>query len=126
MQYKNKTTGELIDLDNFEEVKEPLDGFKNSVKQVIEGKTLEWGEVSDREMDWFEAKAWCEERGGRLPTRVELLQAFDEKVEGFQGFYFWSSTEYYNNTALAWPVNLASGYTNFNTKTNSGYVRCVR
>ena len=96
--------------------------------QKIPSKELEWGEVSDREMNWFEAKKWCEEKGKgwRLPTRVELLQAFDEKIEGFKGYTFWSSTEYYNSTANAWYVNLYTGYTSNNTKVTAYSVRACR
>jgi len=37
---------------------------------------------------------------------------------------YWTATE--NNTTNAWNVNMSSGSTNNNNKTNSNYVRCVR
>jgi len=96
--------------------------------QEIKGKTLEWGKVSEKEMTWNEAKKWCEEqgKGWRMPTRVELIQAYDEKVEGFSGYTFWSSTETYSNATGAWVVYLYYGFTNNLNKVNSKYVRCVR
>lgn len=96
--------------------------------QEIPAKRLEWGKVSDKEMNWNEATRWCESQGEgwRLPTRIELLQAFDDKIKGFSGSTFWSSTENYNNTAYAWVVTLYSGYTYNITKVTSYYVRCVR
>ena len=98
------------------------------IKQSIPAKELEWGAVSDKEMNWEEAKKWCETQGEgwRLPTRAELIQAFDEDILPNSGNYFWSSTENYNNPANAWNVNLNNGNTNNNNKTNGNYVRCVR
>jgi len=96
--------------------------------QEIKGKTLEWGKVSEKEMTWNDAKKWCEKqgKGWRMPTRVELIQAYDEKVEGFSGYTFWSSTETYSNATGAWVVYLYYGFTNNLNKVNSKYVRCVR
>ena len=64
-----------------------------------------------------------------LPTQKQLMQAY---VDGSNynlpnsGYYFWSSTEYYNNPAAAWLVYLTYGYTDSNAKTTSFNVRCVR
>ena len=64
-----------------------------------------------------------------LPTQKQLMQAYiDGSANNLPnpGNNFWSSTEYYNNTANAWNVNLNNGNTNNNTKVSSNYVRCVR
>ncbi len=64
-----------------------------------------------------------------LPTQKQLQQAYiDGSANNLPnpGYTFWSSTEYYNTTAIAWPVTLTSGYTNVTTKASSNYVRCVR
>jgi hypothetical protein len=102
--------------------------IKENIKQVIEAKTLEWGAVSDKEMNWENAKKWCEAqgKGWRLPTRVELIQAFDEGALPTSGKHFWSSTENYGNPANAWYVSLNYGYTFYNTKVTLNCVRCVR
>ena len=98
------------------------------IKQSIPAKELEWGAVSDKEMNWEEAKKWCETQGEgwRLPTRAELIQAFDECILPSSGSIFWSSTEVYNNPAYAWNVYLSNGFTTTNGKTNGFYVRSCR
>ena len=93
-------------------------------KQEITAKTLIWGETSKEPMTWEEAKEWCEEQGGRLPTRLELQQAYEDKVEGFKENCYWSATE--NNRAFAYYVNFYNGNTYFFDKTFAPYVRCVR
>ena len=71
----------------------------------------------------------CSERGNgwRLPTQKELMQVY------IDGSYWnlsqpaanhWSSTE--NSSTSAWNVNLSTGYTGYNGKTNAYAVRCVR
>ncbi len=64
-----------------------------------------------------------------LPTQKQLMQAYiDGSANNLPnpGYYFWSSTEFYNNTASAWYVALYFGYTNNGTKVTAYYVRCVR
>ena len=97
---------------------------KPVVQQKIPAQTLEWGETSPTEMTWYEAKKWCEEQGGRMPTRIELLQAYEDNVEGFVANNYWSATEY--NSTYAYDVNFDDGNTNCDNKTNAYYVRCVR
>lgn len=100
---------------------------KNWTRQIIEEKTLEWGDVSSEKMSWEDAKKWCEEHGGRLPTSVELLQAYTDKVGGFtQELYFWSATTYTNYQNIAICVDFGSGTVGANSKSSSYYVRCIR
>lgn len=90
---------------------------------------LEWSQDLG-EMDWNEANKKCEELGGRLPTRLELLDLLDnhrKDIEDWDRYYtLWSSTECYNFTAYAWYVYLDCGNTNNDTKTTKNNVRCVR
>jgi hypothetical protein len=97
------------------------------IKQHIVAKDLEWGAVSDEEMNWKNAKKWCAKqgKGWRLPTRVELVQACDEGVLTGD-CWLWSSTETYNTPASAWVVFLTNGNTTTNNKPTSNYVRAVR
>ena len=100
---------------------------KEWVKHTITEKTLEWGAVSDEEMNWEDAKKWCEEQGGRLPTALELQQAYADKVEGFtQSSNYWSATTYPASYSYAMVVFFYVGYSSSFGKTNSFYVRCVR
>ena len=101
-----------------------LEEIKEGTTQQIPAKILVWGETADGTMDWEEAKKWCEEQGGRLPTRVELLQAFEAKVGGFKSDFYWSSTEY--DSGNAWGVGFSNGYVNVDGKNGVYYVRCVR
>ena len=100
--------------------------IKENVIQEIPAKRLEWGETCDKELTWKDAKKWCEKqgKGWRLPTRLELMEAFEAKIDGFQSGYYWSSTEY--NTNFAWYVVFSNGGSNFNLKNFSYYVRAVR
>ena len=99
---------------------------QEKVIQAIPAKTIEWGETSEKEMTWQEAKDWCKEQGGRLPTQIELLQAYEGRVT-FPKDSFWSSTESYYNSSNACTVYLNLGYTLNSDKTlSSYYARCVR
>jgi hypothetical protein len=99
---------------------------QENVIQEIPKKTLEWGRTCEKELNWQDAKDWCEKqgKGWRLPTRVELLQAYDEKVPGFGAGYYWSETEY--SGTYARNVNFTGGGQSYDDKTYTIYVRCVR
>jgi len=86
---------------------------------------LEWSEDLG-EMDWDEATKKCKEMGGRLPTRAELLDLYDNHREECKemGGSYWSSTEY--NSYNAWGVNFYNGFVYSNFKCYSFSVRCVR
>ena len=107
---------------------EALEGKKTVWTQhEVPAKTLEWGEESKETMDWEAADKWCEERGGRLPTALELQQAYYDRVEGFtQSNVYWSSTTYPAHYSYALVVYFGYGNAYSVGKTNSYYVRCVR
>lgn len=97
------------------------------VIQEIPAKKLVWGKVADRKMDWNEAVRWCKDQGGRLPTQIELLQAYEDKVEGFgQEVYYWSATTVSVYATSAWYVSMSVGSTYGYYKTNASNVRCIR
>ncbi len=117
------------------EIISKLNGDKPGTIQEIPAKKLEWGAEAPKAMTWEEAQAWCNSQPGaygeknrwRLPTVVELLQAYWDKVEGFtQSSYYWSRTTYPANYSNAMFVDFYSGSSNNFGKTSSGYVRCVR
>ena len=95
-----------------------------TVIQKIPAKVLRWGETCENALTWKDAKEWCEEQGGRLPTAVELLQAYEDKVEGFAADGYWSSVEF--NAASAYFMDFSDGRVNFYNKTLAGHVRCVQ
>jgi len=117
-------------LESIEKRLDKLEGKKTDVKFTKIGK-LEWSEDLG-EMNWFDAKRVCKEAGGRLPTRAELVDLFDnhykecqELIKGLSSYYFWSATE--NSLTNAWYVLLTSGTTYSSTKSAvAAYVRAVR
>ena len=70
--------------------------------------------------------AKCLGDGWRLPTRSELLQAYDNKVQGFEPDDYWSSSTYAQNTNGAWYVDFDDGGVYYSGKASHRYVRCVR
>jgi hypothetical protein len=124
-------------IDNLEAIKKQLKNIEGHIDN-IEKEEIKWTRLGDLEwseclgeMDWNTAVKKCEELGGRLPTRVELVELFDNHYEELQllnspGYDFWSSTEHCSTPANAWIVSLHSGYTLNYTKVTGNYVRCVR
>jgi hypothetical protein len=90
---------------------------------------LEWQENPPKNlMTWDEATEYAKSLGDgwRLPTRAELVDAYDNNVQGFLLDYNWSSTTYSRNTNNAWCVNLYDGHVSNGSKTYGSFVRCVR
>ena len=91
---------------------------------------IEWQQNPPKKsMNWHKAIEYAESlgEGWRLPTRAELIDACDNKIEGFEAIYYWSSSTYAQDTNVAWSVNVYDGYVDSSDKTNSFYyVRCVR
>ena len=91
---------------------------------------LEWQENPPSDpMTWDEANEYVKSlgEGWRLPTKEELKEAYDSKIEGFKkSLAYWGSEEYVQNTIYAWLVNFYNRYVLYGGKTNSYYVRCVK
>ena len=97
---------------------------KEKIIQETTAKTIEWGKSSEDTMNWNETKEWCKKQGGRLPTRLELLQAYVDKVKGFKtDAIYWSATEYSNS--YAWIQSFDTGVQFYTNKGGYNYVRCV-
>ena len=68
--------------------------------------------------------------GGRLPTRIELLDLVDNHSDEIEDWdtdvYLWSATTQSDNTHYAWITNLYYGYTANNRKTTAYGSRCIR
>lgn len=87
------------------------------------------------EMDWFDAKIWCEEHYCRLPMKHELkfigenLKAINKMLKSVGGQpmkgNYWSSSE--DSTTSAWLSLLSYSYglNYYNYKGNLYYVRPV-
>ena len=84
--------------------------------------------ISESRMDWADAKAFCQQHGGRLP-RINNSDSWDRKnpplrgvlIDGF-GYglrpwgevglpsdVYWTDTAYSGSQGLAWVVNAAGG-----------------
>ena len=114
------------------ELQKELDALKDEKSDIKRTRigNLEWSENLG-EMSWEEANKKCKELGGRLPTRIELIDLFDNHydeclklIKDDCSFFFWSSTEHYHNTDYALNVFLNFGYTYYNAKFNKYKVRC--
>ncbi len=79
-------------------------------------------------MTWYEAIEYAKSLGDgwRLPTRGELIDAYDSGVRGFMKDYYWSSNTYAQNTSTAWYIIFDVGVVIYDAKTHNNYVRCVR
>jgi hypothetical protein len=73
--------------------------------------------------------------GWRLPSikELETIMSTQEKNPAIDPIFqhtvsgtYWSFTEEYDDTRVAWLVDFTDGYTNGNTKDVSRYVRCVK
>jgi len=85
--------------------------------------------VADNTVDFtsYPARDYCQSIGGRLPTIDELQCICDHKAsfgDNFGAGNYWSSTEYSGTSARG--VNFSSCSPNYNDKTSTLYVRCVK
>ena len=94
---------------------------------------LEWEENKPKNliknpMTWDEAVEYAKTlgEGWRLPTRSELIEAYDNKVEGFKSDGYWSSSTYGQSIIIAWYVDFNYGFVPYNFKASTYWVRCVR
>lgn len=92
--------------------------------QIIPAKKLEWGKTLGR-MTFKEAKKH-EKNGWRLPTRVELMQAHDEKISGFNAAPYWSSSISVVSPDSSWIVYFFDGDLYVDYRDSTYFVRCVR
>jgi hypothetical protein len=97
---------------------------------------LEWGASSSEIMTLANAKKYCEDCGGRLPTRTELETLQDLKkynpcidkeiFKDTKSDYYWSSTICAWDKSCAWCVSFGYGYVGSRSESDDGYVRPVR
>ena len=116
-----------------------LDKIKELQDYVEKMDTPTWTKIGDLEwsenlgeMNWHDAVKRCEELGGRLPTRLELIDLYDnhskecnDLIEGEEYPWYWSSTEV--NSTDAWSVALNGGNTVYTNKsTTASQIRCIQ
>jgi len=86
---------------------------------------IEWSKITYESVTWYEAKK-LESKNWRLPTRIELLNAFDTNIENFNKGYYWSSSNYIKDTGYAWLVNFNYGGMDTDDKVCHYHVRLCR
>ena len=103
---------------------------------------LVWAkEGSAKEMNWEDAKKYCEENkaglpgtGWRMPTRKELASLVDDTrynpainpIFSCQSSNYWSSTRHASYSDGAWSVDFSGGYVYWNYTGGKYCVRPVR
>lgn len=93
---------------------------------------IEWeSNHTKQQMTWVEAMRYAHQHmtmseDWRLPTRAELVEAFDNGMDGFEQKSYWSSTSHAKDTDYAWDVHFLTGYVNSSPKTNTACVRLVK
>jgi len=85
---------------------------------------LEWKDIEPKRMSWDDAKC-LEMDGWRLPTRGELVDAYDNEMEGFQSHHYWTSSMY-RNIDYRWYFSFHNGCMYGDFKAYSYYVRLCR
>ena len=111
---------------------------------VIDSETgMMWQDTPNSvKKDYSGAKAYCRELslGGhsdwKLPNIDELMSISDKNrvvepaikviFKNTKNSYYWSSSEYVNDSSQAWLVYFSYGADNYNLKSGKTSVRCVR
>lgn len=118
-----------------------IGAFDENKKAIYAGNLHEkdlWVSLHDalEQMNWEDAKKWCEEQGGYLPSIDELTVAFLNKdainkaleEHGGEPFeeddWYWSSSEC--NNYYSWLLYMSNGNRLLNGKRNTNYVRCFQ
>ena len=102
---------------------------ENSKLEWQENFKLEWHEnLQIQPMDWDNAVIYSKLLGGewRLPTRAELVDAYDNNIKGFKKEIYWSSDTFDHYFPSAWSINFNNGLVGIVSKASKHYVRCVR
>jgi len=94
---------------------------------------LEWGPSSDKAMKFDEAKKYCADQDGRLPTVDELFSLVDRTkyspattIPGMKSEWYLASDPVAWNSGYAWGVCFGFGYVGTGGKDGDCYVRPVR
>ena len=107
---------------------EQLTNNWNDAPIICELNGYRWhlGPEADEEMNWKNAKVWCELVGGELLPREVLLMCYiNEDIKpSFKTSWYWSSAEF--SATGAWRQYFGSGDQDSYGKATTSYVRAVK
>ena len=75
---------------------------------------------------WQEQKDWAKSIGGELPTRAELVTAYETMPEEFKKDWYWSNAEHVAYPGCAWVQDFYDGNQDSNLKDSRYRARAVR
>ena len=76
--------------------------------------------------EWSAQMDWAKSIGGDLPTRAELLMAYETMPEDFQKTGYWSNTTHRTESGWAWYQHFGYGYQYSTRKSYELRARAVR
>jgi hypothetical protein len=95
---------------------------------VVQKPLYRWQADLEDDMNYPQAEKYCSDKGLRLPTRSELLMAFESKIDKLRESDgdFITSSPAYNNRGDYWYVSFKSGFSNPGKKYGKYKVRCIK
>jgi hypothetical protein len=126
-QQKIKELQSQIDALKTQELQQIFNWEEAPVICELNGYRWQLGPEADDELNWQDARDWCQSVGGELPPREVLLMAYtnEETRPLFKaGCWYWSSTEF--SATYAWTQTFSNGNQLQYTKTATNYVKAVR
>ena len=104
-----------------------VDWDKASIICTLNGYRWYLGPEAEQEMNWYDAKEWCQSNDGELPPRNILLECYmNEDINPlFKTESYWSSTALFDSSAWYQFFDLGN-QNSYIHKTTNCYVRAVR
>ncbi|HMV43672.1 MAG TPA: hypothetical protein PK079_18880 [Leptospiraceae bacterium] len=105
---------------------------ENNKVEVTTAKNIQKTKWSDYLglMTWEDAKKKCESLGLRLPTKEEMIQAYqngETKSWEKEGEAYWTSTEFSKGTNSYYYFGVVNGFSShYGGKDDDGHVRCIQ
>lgn len=75
---------------------------------------------------WQEQMAWAKSIGGDLPTRAELVSAYETMPEEFRSDWYWSNTQHASCSDFAWCQDFGNGSQRYGLTLSTLRARAVR
>lgn len=80
----------------------------------------------DTPADWAAAKAWAAERGGELPSRLDMLVLLEHARDAFKREVYWANQQPADAPACAWYQGFDWGIQSYWLVDNAYRARAVR